>query len=63
MREEFVTFRTEVFKKIDEGLKDKVSKDQFEPVRLIVYGLVGSILLATLTGVLAVVIGKGSGHP
>lgn len=36
-----------------------VTKDQFEPVRLVVYGLVGVLLLAVIGALLALVITSG----
>lgn len=40
-----------------------VSRAEFDPVRLIVYGMVGFVLLAVLTAIVALVITNGStGH-
>ncbi len=43
--------------KIDERLeKDYVTQDQFEPIKKIVYGLVGTILMAVVGAIVALVI-------
>lgn len=41
---------------IDSASKTYVTKDEFEPVKRIVYGLVSAILLAVLGGSLALVL-------
>lgn len=38
-------------------VQDYVTRDEFKPVRLIVYGMVGIILAAVLTAIIALVIG------
>ncbi len=43
----------EINRKLD---KKYVTKDQFEPVKKVVYGLVGAALLSVAAGVLALVI-------
>lgn len=41
--------------RMDRSDEDSVTKDQFEPVRMVVYSLVGTILLSTIAAVLALV--------
>lgn len=36
-----------------------VTQDQFEPIKRIVYGLVGAVLLAVISALMVVVIGGG----
>ena len=62
---ELLTRVDERTKRIEESVKgwietvksDYVRKAEFQPIKLIVYGAVGSILLAVLTALLAMVIG------
>ena len=56
MAKDIIYIRRDVDKIIAQLDKDYVTKDQFEPIRKIVYGLVGTILIAFLGAVIAVVI-------
>ena len=45
--------------KINQRLESEyVTKDQFEPIKKVVYGLVGTILVAVVTAIMAIVIRK-----
>jgi len=52
-----VGFIKEEVKSINNKLeKDHITRDQFEPVRNLVYGLVGLMLTAVIVGLMAVII-------
>jgi len=58
--DEKVTNIKETVDKIDCKLeKDYVTKDEFDPIKKIVYGMVGTILLAVIVALLALVIRNG----
>lgn len=52
------TQHEEIIKTIKEQVECYVSVSEFKPIRIIVYGMVGFILLAFLSGVGAIVFNK-----
>lgn len=49
--------------KVEEYIEKKcVTREEFSPIRLVVYGLVGLILVAVVTALIGLVIIKSGGH-
>lgn len=56
IREEIGDIKTELHDQREENRKDLVRKEEFEPVKKIVYGLVGLILVAVVGAIVALVV-------